>query len=1056
MILLLNLGNLVYFIRAKNEEFKRVMKENDRLLKDTEKRFDDNRAKLKQWGMVWTTVGAAVVGTMALLTSKNNEMNKEMANIGTLIPGNISRLKELKSEIQDLSVVVGKGTKDLTGGTYQLISAFGDNADTTEKLTINAKAATAGLAETTDAINLTSAVTKAYGDVSAEATKKAADLAFMTVKLGQTTFPELAKSIGRVVPLSSQLNITQEEMFTAYATLTGVTGGTAEVSTQIAAALRAFLTQTEDMKAAIKALGYESASQLLGEKGLVGALKAVISTTNGSDEAVAKLFGSAESLLSVFALAGSQADTFTQKLSQMKNATGTLDEAFKEQTEGINALGFQWNQFKQRIEVVLQQMGELASGGMEVLTNAAGVLASGLESVVQWFRALPEPVQKTLSVLIALSGALALVIGPIMMIVGYLPAIKAGLVIVGGALTGLTGPIGIVTVGIIALTTAIVGITAATEKAKAEHNKLLDDYRQGKTSVDDLADSYSKLTDKMREAKPDSEELSRLTKEHQDLMDDIARKYPHVVKAYDELGKAREIDLDLLQKQIDKENELLRTRLENAKRSEIESVKRELKDAQSKFTASQGALGDRQNEVTRSAWIKKEAKFRGVSLEEAAKTYDEITAQIAERVRIHNDRVVAAQKRLDELTDLGKPEVNPTKKPGPKTTYKCFRCGKEFSSQEELDEHMKKVHGGNGGEAADPGTTVFRESLKLYEHRVKIGQLNNDQQIQELENLWMIADTTDERWSIEEKMHQVRQRMNKDKLKATKEDEKAKGKLFDVEMLNFEHRVRMGELTIDQQIEELEKLKELAMAQEDQKRALRDLAAIEEQIFQLREQKWEQAKKFIVAEIEFDQARQEQMDEYKDAWSDMMNGLAKGTTSFADVWDDIMDRMRKKFFDTLYDMMMESQKSGAIRQILGIVFGAAGGSYSNVGWANTGAHTAPVGGGGYYHNGGIVRPLIAHTGMYIGNLKQDEVPIVAQTGEEVVSRNDRSQILEGIERLSRQGGGGDQYIFNINAIDPASFADIVRRNPDAIVGTVISDYKGNGATRKVLGGDRRG
>lgn len=53
-----------------------------------------------------------------------------------------------------------------------------------EKVEINAKAAAAGMAETTDALNLSSVVMKGYGDTTAEMNKKVMDLAFMTLKLG--------------------------------------------------------------------------------------------------------------------------------------------------------------------------------------------------------------------------------------------------------------------------------------------------------------------------------------------------------------------------------------------------------------------------------------------------------------------------------------------------------------------------------------------------------------------------------------------------------------------------------------------------------------------------------------------------------------------------------------------------------------------------------------------------------------------------------------------------------------------------------------------------------
>ena len=81
---------------------------------------------------------------------------------------------------------------------YQVISAFGDTKEVPKQLEATLKAAKAGGASAFDSLNLLSAVTKGYGDTSFEAMMKVSDLAFQTVKLGQTTFPELASSIGRV------------------------------------------------------------------------------------------------------------------------------------------------------------------------------------------------------------------------------------------------------------------------------------------------------------------------------------------------------------------------------------------------------------------------------------------------------------------------------------------------------------------------------------------------------------------------------------------------------------------------------------------------------------------------------------------------------------------------------------------------------------------------------------------------------------------------------------------------------------------------------------------
>ena len=117
-----------------------------------------------------------------------------MANVATLIPPNTARVDALKAAVQDLTIAHGKQSQDLTAGLYQTISAFGDEAGQTMAILDTAsRAATAGVATTTQALDLVSALTKAYGDTSAAAVQQAADLGLTVVRLGQTDFPALGR-----------------------------------------------------------------------------------------------------------------------------------------------------------------------------------------------------------------------------------------------------------------------------------------------------------------------------------------------------------------------------------------------------------------------------------------------------------------------------------------------------------------------------------------------------------------------------------------------------------------------------------------------------------------------------------------------------------------------------------------------------------------------------------------------------------------------------------------------------------------------------------------------
>ena len=335
------------------------------------------------------------------------DMNKAMANIASLIPDSTARVVELKKTVQELAIATGASTSDMADGLYNVISALGDTADTEKILEINARAAAAGLATVTDAINLTSGVTKGYGDTTADATSKASDLAFTTVKLGQTTFPELAASLGRVIPIAAKLNLTQEELFATFATLTGVTGQTSMVSTQFAAVLTGLMKPTTGMTEAVAKLGFAGSEAMLRTLGFKETLDALIGTTDGSAEAVGKLFGSQEALVGIFALTGEQAGVYDEKLAALKVSVGATDEAFREQTQGVNAAGFAWKQLSTSFTVLLQKIGD------ELIPTFSALL-SVLSSSVKWFSDLSPATKKV----IVGVGTLAAALGPLLYLIG--------------------------------------------------------------------------------------------------------------------------------------------------------------------------------------------------------------------------------------------------------------------------------------------------------------------------------------------------------------------------------------------------------------------------------------------------------------------------------------------------------------------------------------------------------------------------------------------------------------------------------------------------------------
>ena len=357
----------------------------DSVIKGAAGGLDDFSKKTKDIGGDLTkNVTLPIVGVAVAATAMATDMNAQMANVAALglVP---ERVLELKSNMQEMAVSVGKSTEDLTGGLYMVVSAFGDTADTVGILEINAKAAAAGLATTTDAINLTSAVTKGYGDTSEAAVQHVADLALQTVKMGQTTFPELAASMGKVTPIAAALGVTQEELFAQMATLTGVTGGAAEVSTQLRAVYQSILKPTTDMGDAMAqvARSLENEGRLAGGP-LVDAWRAA---SDAHMKAAGPVIGMVQQLQAL--------DTTTKEGA---DAAKVLEAALKDQRKAAN----------DSYEAMIQSAAALGpaiveSVGMAEATNMLSETANGnTDTMGKMFGSV-----EALTAVLALSGGQA-------------------------------------------------------------------------------------------------------------------------------------------------------------------------------------------------------------------------------------------------------------------------------------------------------------------------------------------------------------------------------------------------------------------------------------------------------------------------------------------------------------------------------------------------------------------------------------------------------------------------------------------------------------------------
>ncbi len=380
-------SNKLNNVETKLNNSKKALLENKKALEEVNKelekskldKFSEGLGKASEKaGQISNKMKPASIAITGLGTAAGYaEMKFEdgVANINTLLDDQ-SHLDGYKNKVIEVSNDTGKSLEDITDGMYTCISSIGDGGEETAKIfETMAKSAKAGGAETNDAVALISAGMKGYNKVNNETAKQISDLAFQTAKLGVTTFPEMASSMKQLFPLSSSLNINMQELFGSMATLTGVTGNTAEVSTQMKQVFANLIKPTTDMQKLMKKYGYSNGQAMLKSKGLIGTLQILQKETGGQSDKLGKLFSSTEALTAVTALTGTQFDNMKTKTKAMNEALGSTDTALEKIN---NTTG---NEFRTSINMAKNSLvgfGEVLAPFISIGAKALSTLTKGL------------------------------------------------------------------------------------------------------------------------------------------------------------------------------------------------------------------------------------------------------------------------------------------------------------------------------------------------------------------------------------------------------------------------------------------------------------------------------------------------------------------------------------------------------------------------------------------------------------------------------------------------------------------------------------------------------
>lgn len=286
-----------------------------------------------------------------------NQFNKGMKEVFTLLPG-ISKqsMSAMTNDVKEFSKEMGTLTSETVPALYQALSAGVSQDSVFDFLETANKAAIGGVTNLETAVDGLSSVVNAYGEGTVSASK-ASDLMFTTVKLGKTTFEELSSSLYNVVPTAVGAGVAFEDVSAALAAMTAQGIPTSVATTQLRQAIVELSKSGTETDKIFRQIAGKGFTDFIAEgNNIQQAFQLLEQYASDTNVGVNDLFGSVEAGNAVLALTGQGTEKFTQSMSEMREAIGATDAAFKTMEEDP---GRKWDRIVAAAEVAQINIGNV-------------------------------------------------------------------------------------------------------------------------------------------------------------------------------------------------------------------------------------------------------------------------------------------------------------------------------------------------------------------------------------------------------------------------------------------------------------------------------------------------------------------------------------------------------------------------------------------------------------------------------------------------------------------------------------------------------------------------
>ena len=383
-----------------------IFKGDTTALENMQKRLNNFTSNLNAMGRQLGLAGGAIAAFTGLSVKSFANFEDEMAKIVGLVGVPAEQLAEWRKPLLDIARDTAVGPQALAEALFFITSAGLRGKEAMEVLEQAAKAQTAGMGEAKIVAQLVTSAINAYGVENLSAAD-ATDALTEAIREGQLEPASMANAIGRVIPLTSAMNVEFNELAGLMAAMSRTGTPVEEAVTSIQAIMTTLLNPTREAEDALSGVGLTLTDlrRQVANEGILPMLVGLKEAFDGNIEPTAAVFGNVRALRGVLDLLGPQMQGNIDLLDEMADSTGVLDEATEAAQQTI---GFKMRQATVTGQVALLEFGRAIEPIAQFILN---MLTPALERLVGWFQS-GNPIVRVLAQSVAvLGGALVVVSG---------------------------------------------------------------------------------------------------------------------------------------------------------------------------------------------------------------------------------------------------------------------------------------------------------------------------------------------------------------------------------------------------------------------------------------------------------------------------------------------------------------------------------------------------------------------------------------------------------------------------------------------------------------------